>query len=91
MIRTFIPEDCFIACERGFRQAEKELGNVKVDLHTYADTLRNAMAKGNKVISRDADVEPTGRNFFVNQAESGKIAIRGYPEANHGMSHFLQK
>jgi len=111
VIPKFIAEDYFIACERGFRQAEKELGNVKVDWigdtmsqtsaahqknyiqgfidkgydailisaldpHSYADTLRAAMAKGIKVISWDADVEPTARNFFVNQAESDQIAIQ---------------
>ncbi len=31
VIPKFIAEDYFIACERGFRQAEKELGNIKVD------------------------------------------------------------
>lgn len=31
VIPKFIAEDYFIACERGFRQAEKELKNIKVD------------------------------------------------------------
>ena len=31
VIPKFIAEDYFIACERGFRQAEKELGNIKVE------------------------------------------------------------
>ena len=31
VIPKFMAEDYFIACERGFRQAEKELGNIKVD------------------------------------------------------------
>ncbi len=31
VIPKFIAEDYFIACENGFRQAEKELGNIKVD------------------------------------------------------------
>ncbi|MEI6387698.1 MAG: substrate-binding domain-containing protein [Spirochaetota bacterium] len=31
VIPKFIAEDYFIACERGFRQAEKEIGNLKVD------------------------------------------------------------
>jgi rhamnose transport system substrate-binding protein len=111
VIPKFIAEDYFIACERGFRQAEKELGgkiqidwvgdtmaqcsaaNQKnyiqgfidkrydailvsaLDPETYADTLRAAMAKGIKVITWDADVNVTARNFFVNQAESDQIAI----------------
>ncbi len=111
VIPKFIAEDYFIACERGFRQAEKELGNVTVewigdpmsqtsaanqknyiqsfidkkfdailvsalDPESYADTLRAAMKKGIKVITWDADVNPTARNFFVNQAESDQIAIQ---------------
>jgi rhamnose transport system substrate-binding protein len=31
VIPKFIAEDYFIACERGFRQAEKEIKNIKVD------------------------------------------------------------
>lgn len=31
VIPKFIAEDYFIACENGFRQAEKELGNIQVD------------------------------------------------------------
>ncbi|MGO8694849.1 MAG: substrate-binding domain-containing protein [Rectinemataceae bacterium] len=112
IIPKFIAEDYFIACERGFRQAEKDLGGkVKVewigdtmsqtsaanqknyiqgfidkkfdailvsalDPETYADTLRAAMAKGIKVITWDADVDPTARDFFVNQVESDQIAIQ---------------
>jgi rhamnose transport system substrate-binding protein len=111
VIPKFIAEDYFIACERGFRQAEKELGNIKVewigdtmsqtsaanqknyiqgfidkrydailvsalDPESYADTLRAAMKKGIKVITWDADVNPTARNYFVNQAEGDQIAIQ---------------
>jgi len=111
VIPKFIAEDYFIACERGFHQAEKELGNIKVDWigdtmsqtsaanqknyiqgfidkkydailvsaldpESYADTLRDAMSKGIKVITWDADVNPTARNFFVNQAEGDQIAVQ---------------
>ncbi len=111
VIPKFIAEDYFIACERGFRQAEKELGNIKVDWigdtmsqtsaanqknyiqgfidkkydailvsaldpESYADTLRDAMKKGIKVITWDADVNTTARNFFVNQAEGDQIAVQ---------------
>ncbi len=111
VIPKFIAEDYFIACERGFHQAEKELGNIKVDWigdvmsqtsaanqknyiqgfidkkydailvsaldpESYADTLRDAMAKGIKVITWDADVNPTARNYFVNQAEGDQIAVQ---------------
>lgn len=111
VIPKFIAEDYFIACERGFRTAEKELGNVKVDWigdtmsqtsaanqknyiqgfidkgydailvsaldpHSYADTLKAARAKGIKVITWDADVDPSARDYFVNQAESDQIAIQ---------------
>ncbi len=111
VIPKFIAEDYFIACERGFRQAEKEMGgkiqidwvgdtmaqcsaaNQKnyiqgfidkrydailvsaLDPETYADTLKGAMAKGIKVITWDADVNTSARDFFVNQAESDQIAI----------------
>jgi len=112
VIPKFIAEDYFIACERGFRQAEKDLGGkIKVDWigdtmsqtsaanqknyiqgfidkkydailvsaldpETYADTLRDAMKKGIKVITWDADVNPTARNYFVNQVEGDQIAIQ---------------
>ncbi len=112
VIPKFIAEDYFIACERGFREAEKALGGkVKVDWigdtmaqtsaanqknyiqgfidkkydailvsaldpETYADTLRAAMKKGIKIITWDADVDPTARNYFVNQVESDQIAIK---------------
>ncbi|MGA2546345.1 MAG: substrate-binding domain-containing protein [Rectinemataceae bacterium] len=112
VIPKFIAEDYFIACERGFRQAEKEFGGkIKVDWigdtmsqtsaanqknyiqsfidkkydailvsaldpETYADTLRAAMAKGIKIITWDADVNPTARNYFVNQVEGDQIAIQ---------------
>ncbi len=111
VIPKFIAEDYFIACERGFRQAEKELGNVKVDWigdtmsqtsaanqknyiqgfidkgydailvsaldpESFADTLKAARAKGIKVITWDADVDPSARDYFVNQAESDQIAIQ---------------
>jgi len=111
VIPKFIAEDYFIACERGFRQAEKEIGNIKVewigdpmsqtsaanqknyiqgfidrkydailvsalDPESYADTLKAARAKGIKVITWDADVNPAARDFFVNQAEGDQIAIQ---------------
>ena len=111
VLPKFIAEDYFIACERGFRQAEKELGNVKVDWvgdtmaqcsaanqknyiqsfidkkydailvsaldpESYADTLKEARAKGIKVITWDADVNKAARDFFVNQAEGDQIAIQ---------------
>jgi ABC-type sugar transport system substrate-binding protein len=111
VIPKFIAEDYFIACERGFRQAEKELGNIKVewigdtmsqtsaanqknyiqsfidkgydailvsalDPESFADTLKSARAKGIKVITWDADVNPAARDYFVNQAESDQIAIQ---------------
>ncbi len=111
VIPKFIAEDYFIACERGFRQAEKEMGGkVKVDWigdtmsqtsaanqknyiqsfidkrydailvsaldpESYADTLKAARAKGIKVLTWDADVNPAARDYFVNQAESDQIAI----------------
>ncbi len=111
VIPKFIAEDYFIACERGFRQAEKEMGGkIKVDWigdtmsqtsaanqknyiqsfidkrydailvsaldpESYADTLKAARAKGIKVITWDADVNPAARDYFVNQAESDQIAI----------------
>jgi rhamnose transport system substrate-binding protein len=112
VIPKFIAEDYFIACERGFRQAEKEMGGkIKVDWlgdtmsqtsaanqknyiqswidkkydailvsaldpESYADTLRDAMKKGIKVITWDADVNVTARQFFVNQAKSDQIAVQ---------------
>lgn len=111
VIPKFIAEDYFIACERGFRQAEKEIGNIKVDWigdtmsqtsaanqknyiqgfidkkydailvsaldpESYADTLKAARAKGIKIITWDADVNPAARDFFVNQAEGDQIAIQ---------------
>ena len=112
VIPKFIAEDYFIACERGFRQAEKELGNIKVDWIGDTDvarprpptrrTISRASStrvttpsscppstpkatltrsarpgqKGIKVITWDADVNPTARDFFVNQVESDHIAIQ---------------
>lgn len=111
VIPKFIAEDYFIACERGFRQAEAELGNVKVDWvgdtmsqtsaanqknyiqgfidreydailvsaldpESYASTLRDAMKKGIKVITWDADVNTSARDYFINQVESKQIAIK---------------
>lgn len=46
VIPKFIGEDYFIACERGFRQAEKELGNVKVDW--VGDTMAQCSAANQK-------------------------------------------
>ena len=127
VIPKFIAEDYFIACERGFRQAEKELGNIKVDWigdtmsqtsaanqknyiqsfidkkydailvsaldpESYADTLRAAMKKGIKVITWDADVNPTARDYFVNQAEGDQIAVQLLKGLAGGLSklHRLQ-
>lgn len=111
VIPKFIAEDYFIAAERGFRQAEKEMGGkIKIDWvgdtmaqcsaanqknyiqsfidkkydailvsaldpETYADTLKMARKKGIKVITWDADVNVSARDYFVNQAESDQIAI----------------
>jgi ABC-type sugar transport system substrate-binding protein len=123
VIPKFIAEDYFIACERGFRQAEKELGDIKmewigdtmsqtsaanqqnyiqgfIDKHydailvsaldpeSYADTLRLAMKKGIKVITWDADVDPTARDYFVNQAESDQIAIQLLKGLAGGLSSY---
>ena len=46
VIPKFIAEDYFIACERGFRQAEKELGDVKVDW--IGDTMSQTSAANQK-------------------------------------------
>ncbi len=46
VLPKFIAEDYFIACERGFRQAEKELGNVKVDW--VGDTMAQCSAANQK-------------------------------------------
>lgn len=110
VIPKFIAEDYFIAVENGFREAEMELGNIRVywvgdtmsqtsaanqqayiqsfidkeydailvsalDPSSYADTLKEAMAKGIKVITWDADVQPDARDYFVNQTEFDKIGI----------------
>ena len=123
VIPKFIAEDYFIACERGFRQAEKELGNIKVDWigdtmsqtsaanqknyiqgfidkhydailvsaldpESYADTLRDAMKKGIKVITWDADVDVTARNYFVNQAEGDQIAVQLLKGLAGGLSSY---
>ena len=123
VIPKFIAEDYFIACERGFRQAEKELGNIKVDWlgdtmsqtsaanqknyiqgfidkkydailvsaldpESYADTLRAAMKKGIKVITWDADVNPTARQYFVNQAEGDQIAVQLLKGLAGGLSSY---
>jgi len=123
VIPKFIAEDYFIACERGFHQAEKELGDIKVDWigdtmsqtsaanqknyiqsfidkkydailvsaldpESYADTLRAAMKKGIKVITWDADVNPTARNYFVNQAEGDQIAVQLLKGLAGGLSKY---
>ncbi|MCF7928692.1 MAG: substrate-binding domain-containing protein [Spirochaetales bacterium] len=110
VIPKFIAEDYFIACENGFREAEKELGNIRVDWvgdtmaqtsaanqknyiqsfidrqydailvsaldpESYADTLKEAMDQGIKVVTWDADVRPDARDWFVNQAEFDQIGI----------------
>jgi ABC-type sugar transport system substrate-binding protein len=55
VIPKFIAEDYFIACERGFRQAEKELGNINVDW------LGDVMSQTSAAMW-DADVNPTARD-----------------------------
>jgi len=44
-----------------------------LDAKSYADTLKQAKAKGIKVITWDADVQPDARDFFVNQVENSGI------------------
>lgn len=46
VIPKFIAEDYFIACENGFRQAEAELGNVRVDW--VGDTMSQTSAANQK-------------------------------------------
>ncbi len=110
VIPKFIAEDYFIACENGFRTAEAELGNVRVDWvgdtmsqtsaanqknyiqsfidreydailvsaldpESYASTLREAREQGILVVTWDADVNPTARDWFVNQGEFDAIGI----------------
>lgn len=58
VIPKFIAEDYFIACENGFRTAEAELGNVKVDW--VGDTMSQTSAANQKnyiqsFIDRDYD------------------------------------
>ena len=47
-----------------------------LDPDSFADTLKAARAKGIKVITWDADVNPAARDYFVNQVESDQIAIQ---------------
>jgi rhamnose transport system substrate-binding protein len=110
VIPKFIAEDYFIAAENGFRQAERELGNVVVDWvgdtmsqtsaanqqnyiqsfvdrgydailvsaldpESYASTLRQAREEGILVVTWDADVNPSARDWFVNQGEFDEIGI----------------
>ena len=44
-----------------------------LDEKSYADTLKQARAKGIKVITWDADVQPDARDFFINQVENSGI------------------
>ncbi len=46
VIPKFIAEDYFIACERGFRTAEKEIGNIKVEW--IGDTMSQTSAANQK-------------------------------------------
>ncbi len=46
-----------------------------LDAESYADTLRSAMDQGILVITWDADVNPTARDFFVNQTENSDIGV----------------
>jgi ABC-type sugar transport system substrate-binding protein len=47
VIPKFIAEDYFIACERGFRQAEKELGG-KIQIDWVGDTMAQCSAANQK-------------------------------------------
>lgn len=47
VIPKFIAEDYFIACERGFRQAEKELGG-KIKIDWVGDTMSQTSAANQK-------------------------------------------
>ena len=44
-----------------------------LDPKSYADTLKQAKAKGIKIITWDADVAQDARDFFVNQSENAAI------------------
>jgi rhamnose transport system substrate-binding protein len=46
-----------------------------LDPSSYADTLKQAKAKGIKVITWDADVQPDARDFFINQTENSSLGI----------------
>ena len=46
-----------------------------LDPESYASTLKDAMSKGIKVITWDADVRTDARDFFVNQGEFDAIGI----------------
>lgn len=47
-----------------------------LDPSSYADTLKEARDAGIKIITWDADVEVDARDYFVNQAEGDRIAIK---------------
>ncbi len=47
-----------------------------LDPESYAEALREAREKGILVITWDADVNPSARDYFVNQAEGDQIAIQ---------------
>ena len=44
-----------------------------LDAKSYADTLKQARAKGIKVITWDADVQQDARDFMINQCENAAI------------------
>jgi rhamnose transport system substrate-binding protein len=46
-----------------------------LDAKSYADTLKQAMAEGIKVVTWDADVQQDARDFFVNQVENSGIGM----------------
>lgn len=46
-----------------------------LDAKSYADTLKQARAKGIKIITWDADVQQDARDFFINQVENSGIGM----------------
>lgn len=46
-----------------------------LDAKSYADTLKQARAKGIKVVTWDADVQQDARDYFINQSENSAIGV----------------
>jgi len=46
-----------------------------LDEKSYADTLKQARAKGIKVITWDSDVQQDARDFFINQSENSALGV----------------